>query len=376
MMSRIPPAGLCVGATVLDATGLAEGPAVTIGSADLAGYLRDIAARAWTLPDESLLSRRFQIAGQSILARFSDETRADLYASRLPAANPDAARNEPVFRVDIIETARLGWSPPARWMDPVCQRGDFERTLERAGLRAVPPYRPRLWEFMDRQKNQAFQLCQTASDLPIWDAGAPLRIPLHWASLDRGRRLVHGATLGDDRAAVLIVGPGGVGKSAMTLAGIAHGLRTVGDDYVVIDSGDPPVAWQAYRLLKQDRAGIARLPGLPERVANHRPNWQGKLELDPQTLFPGCMVASQPIRAILVPRLGAATKTRIEPIDRRFAVDALTRSTLQQFSSEQGSGFLFCVGLGKRLASYAVALSQSPAEIAATVSDFIGALRT
>ena len=362
--------------TVRDAIAARADPADAIGVVGLVAYLRQIIARARALPQGVLTTRRFQIAGQSILARFSDEARANLYASRLPPAGSCLARREPEFHVDVIETARLGWPAPARWHDPLSYRDDFDRTLERAGLRALPPYMPRLWEFMDREENWAFQLTETRWDLPIWDAGAPLRIPLHWASLDRGRRLVHGATLGDDRAAILITGPGRTGKSGMTLTGIAHGLKTVGDDYVVIEPGDPPVAWQAFRLLKQDRAGISRLPGLAARVRDSHPNWQGKLELDPEALFPGCMAVSQPIRAILVPHIGAATETRIVPIERQFAFDALTRSTLQQFPTERASGFLFCAGLSKTLPCFGVALSEAPDEIAATLKRFIEGLGT
>ena len=362
--------------TVREAIAVRANPAGAIGGAGLAAYLRQIIARARALPQGVLTTRRFQIAGQSILARFSDEARANLYTPRLPAAGSCLARREPEFHVDVIETARLGWPAPARWHDPRSYRKDFDRMLEHAGLRALPPYMPRLWEFMDREQNWAIQLTETSSDLPIWEAGAPLRIPLHWASLDRGRRLVHGATLGDDRAAILITGPGRTGKSATTLTGIAHGLKTVGDDYVVIELGNPPVAWQAFRLLKQDRAGIARLPGLAARVCDSQQNWQGKLELDPEALFPGCMAATQPIRAIVVPHIGAATETRIEPIERKFAFDALVRSTLQQFPSERSSGFLFCTGLTKILPCFGIALSQAPDEIAATLKRFIEGLAT
>jgi hypothetical protein len=351
-------------------------PAGAIQSAGLAAYLRQIIARARALPEDALTTRRFRIAGQSILARFSDHPRANLYASRLPDVRSCVARPEPEFCVDVIETTRLGWQAPARWCDPSCVREDFDRTLESAGLRALPPFRPQLWEFMDRERNWAFQLMETPLDLPVWEAGAPLRIPLHWASLDRGRRLVHGATLGNDGAAILIAGPGRTGKSAMTLTGIAHGLKTVGDDYVVIEPGTPPAAWQAFRLLKQDRAGIARLPGLAARIGDSPPNWQGKLELDPEALFPGCMAATQPIRAILVPQINAATETRIEPIERKFAFDALARSTLQQFPSERVSGFLFCTGLIKSLPCFSVALSQAPDEIAAALKRFIEGLAT
>ena len=88
------------------------------------------------------------------------------------------------------------------------------------------------------------------------------------------------------------------------------------------------------------------------------------------------MAVSQPIRAILVPHIGAATETRIVPIERKFAFDALTRSTLQQFPTERASGLLFCAGLSKALPCFGVALSQAPDEIVATLKRFIEGLRT
>ena len=131
-----------------------------VGRDGLVAYLRKINADVEALPPGTLVTRRVQVAGQSILARFSDEKRADLYASRLPVADSASARAVPALRVDVIETAHLTWPAPARWHDPLADQNDFDKELDDAGLRAMPPHAPRYWEFMDRRASRAVQLAR------------------------------------------------------------------------------------------------------------------------------------------------------------------------------------------------------------------------
>ena len=248
--------------------------------------------------------------------------------------------------------------------------------MDAAGLRAAYPHTPRLWEAAAGSAKRAIQIAEAVGDLPIWDSGAPLRVPIHWACVDRGWRLVHGATLGFGQKAVLIVGPGGAGKSGTTLAGIANGLQTVGDDYVLIEPHDPPTARPVYRLAKQDRRGIGRVAGLEARLTYCLPNWQGKLEFDPDAVFPGAMAQSQEIIAVVTPVISGAETSRIEPLEANETLQMLTRATLEQFPGERDSGFFFCVGLSKKLPAFRLVLSENPAEIAGVVRRFIEELGT
>ena len=342
----------------------------------LIDYVDQVIGQARDLSDSSLIVRHFQTAGLTIKARFSDPRLADIYSARLFGQVGEPTEPKPDFQANVVETSRLRWPRLARWFDPACDRRCFHQALEAAGFRAVYPHTPRLWEVMSAPAHTAVQIAETVGDLPIWDSGAPLRTAIHWACVDRGWRLIHGATLGRGDKAVLIAGPGGAGKSGTTLAGIAHGLNTVGDDYVLIEPTDPPIARPVYRLLKQDWAGIGRIGGLAERLNECRPNWQGKLEFDPEVFFPGCMVAEQEIKALLVPIVAHAPKSRIEPIGLKDSLQALARSTLEQFPSERESGFLFSVGLSKRIPSFRLFLSEDTSEIAATIGSFIEELET
>ena len=333
-------------------------------------YLRDLLRQTAEIDDERLLVRCFSIAGLRVKVRFSDAGLADLYTARLTGFS-SAAFPGADLSVDVVEAGRLGLQAPARWEDQACSADLLERELQAAGLQAAYPYQGGLWQVHDDRNGAALQFAGAVSDLPIWDSGAPLRLVLHWALLRRGWRLLHGATLGYGHDGVIVSGPGGIGKSATALAGIHHGLCTVGDDYVAVQPGNPPAAWPIYRLFKQDAAGLGRFAGLDRRLTSAQVNWQGKLEFDPEEVVPGCMAQSLRLRAIIVPAIARLPASRVEPMSRGEAIEALARSTITQLSGERASAVLFCAGLTARLPVFRLSLSEDPAEIAATIGSLI-----
>jgi hypothetical protein len=174
---------------------------------------------------------------------------------------------------------------------------------------------------------------------------------------------------------VLIVGPGKVGKSGTTLAGISAGLKTVGDDYVLIAPGDPPTALRAYNVLKQDRSRIARIEGLAEATAHLETNWQGKLEFDPEEIFPGCMLERVRLRAILVPRISHATKTQFLSTDPQNVFQQFWPSMWTQLPVAHMRGFRFTASLTRSLPNFTMLLSDDPVEIGDSIGQFIAGLR-
>ena len=182
---------------------------------------------------------------------------------------------------------------------------------------------------------------------------------------------MHAATLGHAGFGVLIAGPGGAGKSGTTLAGLASGLSTVGDDYILLDQEGAPTALPLYRYLKQDPAGITRIPGLAERLCGARLNWQGKYEFDPETIFPGCLVDRLSLRAILLPSIAGGRHSRLERVSRSEAVQLLARDATQQLPMGGPESVLFFGGLTASLPVYRLYLSLHPAEIAAVVAQTI-----
>src|SRR5438270_10111828 len=79
----------------------------------------------------------------------------------------------------------------------------------------------------------------SASVLPPWEPGAPLRRQLSWA-LAPEVLFVHAAAVGAADGAALIIGPSGAGKSSTSLACLRAGMGFLSDDYCLVRD-DPPV---------------------------------------------------------------------------------------------------------------------------------------
>ena len=90
--------------------------------------------------------------------------------------------------------------------------------------------------------------------LPSWEIFSPVKEFIHLAALKKNCLLLHGASLvcpGASQEGVLLVGPGGSGKSTLTAYGVTKGMQTNGDDYVLVDlSGKLPQCWSVYRTMK------------------------------------------------------------------------------------------------------------------------------
>jgi hypothetical protein len=328
---------------------------------------------ASAIPDDLMVVRWFSSGGLTLRARFTDRGFADLYASRLfRRSEPTLARAD--LRVDVIEAEAIGAEPPRRWSDSDYPQKLFARRLRSDGLEAAYPYQERLWQVFDRGAAAAVQFTGRVEDLPVWDAGAPLRNPIHFASRTRGARLLHAAAVGVGEDGVLLVGPGGSGKSGTTLACLANGLSTVGDDYLVVELGDLPIARPVYQMLKQDQAGMARA-GIPtDWLDGMRLNWQNKLEFNPEDWFPGCLKPQMRLRGIVAPAVSGGAASRLEPLARGEAIDLIGRSTLAQLPGEAAEGIPFFAALTGRLPAFRLHLSESAPEISAAVKTLIARL--
>lgn len=79
-------------------------------------------------------------------------------------------------------------------------------------------------------------ICKKFDTLPSWEIYSPLKEFIHFIALEKNCWLSHAGSLCKNNRAILLFGPGGNGKSTTTLAGLSHGLQTVGDDYVLIEN--------------------------------------------------------------------------------------------------------------------------------------------
>jgi len=338
--------------------------------------MRRIIDGANAIRDEQLATFDVRVADWTVRLRSTGAQAACLYRTRLGGSFIQSGAPRVDLTFNLLETKALGWQAPSAQCKWYGSPRRFEEILKSLGLKgafpaAEMPAPADPLSVFDPATRVGVQLVDSLSDLPPWDSGAPFRLLLHFAAACRGWRLIHAATLSVGGKGILMVGAGGVGKSGTCLAGLAGGLNTVGDDYVLVAPGEPLTAFRAYLLLKQDREGLARIPGLAARVAHEKVNWQNKLELNPEQLFPGCMVEEMRVSAIVMPQIARARHTRFVPADTQTAFQSFAPSMWAQMPGARASGFMFSAWLTRQLPVFTMLLSENSSEIADSARRFI-----
>ncbi|MEZ5831266.1 MAG: hypothetical protein R3D05_08790 [Dongiaceae bacterium] len=340
----------------------------------VAAFLRHAIDAAEGLPRARLHRRLAAPAGIPLELWFDDEAEADVAAARLVdlPPNDDAAERA---RLYTLNGSTIGYDTLPPWDNSSYDPAKFHAALAQAGLCAAFPFHAQLWLAFDLAAGVGLQLARSLSDRPVWFGGSPLRHHIHWLLRARGWRIAHAGSLGRDGRGILLLGHGGAGKSSTTIAGLAAGLQTVGDDYMALRGTGPAVALPLFRIVKQDRAGLERIAGLAERLAHLPPNWMKKIEFDPSTIFPGCLADKLQIDAIVVPRLAHAPIPRFAPASPGEAMRALMRTNLYQYRGEPDDGMEYYAGLLRALPVYQLDLSDKAPDNGTALAEFIASLR-
>lgn len=228
------------------------------------------------------------------------------------------------------------------------------------------------WQFFDPRTERGVQLLASPGAMPAWERAFPLRNFLHWAYAAQGRRLLHAGSLGLGKNGVLLAGAGGAGKSGTTLAGLLGGLRSVGDDYVVLDlAADGAQVFPVMRLMKQDPRGLARLGFAPGSHSFGPRNWQGKHEFDFDDLLPDSRADMLAIDAVLLPRVTGARHSKLRPATAHEVMFALLPNNLQQLPGQVKQAMGILGRLSRQLPGYHLDLGIDPVEIADTIRSFL-----
>lgn len=281
------------------------------------------------------------------------------------------AQSRPLRLVIADQESRPDLAMP-EWHEPTFGLGALIEQLESEGLDGCFDAEYRSWQLMSHAFGAGLQLLDRPEAFPPWERAFPLRNFLHWSYAAEDRRLIHAGSLGHEDRGVLLAGAGGAGKSGTTLAGILHGLESVGDDYLALDLSPSCVrAFPLMKLMKQDAQGLARL-GLDARNPLFgAENWQEKFEFDFDRLAPGSRAQQMTISAILLPRITGRARSQLSPASSRDAMFALMPNNLRQLPGRMKQGFNFISRLSRVLPCYHLDLSDDPQEIAETILNFL-----
>jgi hypothetical protein len=273
-------------------------------------------------------------------------------------------------RIAVAIAGEDGWPDLPEWAEVLMRSNHLHLTLESSPYRFLQQP-PGCWQFFDRRSRCGVQLLHSPTSMPPWDGGAPLRNFLHWHLISKSCGLLHAGSLGLDGQGILLAGPGGSGKSGTVLAGLLHGLQSVGDDYVLVRMDEGITAYPLFQTLKQDPGGCERI-GIPADSPLRRSlNWQGKHQFRLADVSDKKPADSLVICALCIPTISGSSSTRFLPVDGKEAFLALAPSGMAQMPGDRGTLFGFCAAVARSLPTFRLELGNDPAEISASIRTFL-----
>lgn len=282
---------------------------------------------------------------------------------------------EPVPRPDLMicawDTESSGVAlPDSPW--PVQPYLDRQEMWGVKGERVRVVYEfagePRLHIF-DRETRTAVFWSRGAQGTPFYERAAPFLRPLHWGLGDLGLQLAHAAGIGGSAGGVLVGGKSGAGKSTTTLACLAAGLGAAGDDFLMLRDGDPPMAYSTYNKAKLEAHHLKRaLPGLLPAVVNPEEMEAEKAVVQIDELYPGQLVHSFPIRAVVVPQVTGERASRLVETASTLGIMAIAPSTIFQLRWAGREDFERIASVVRRVPNYRLELGHDLAGVAEAVS--------
>jgi hypothetical protein len=215
-------------------------------------------------------------------------------------------------------------------------------------------------------------------ELPYWELGAPLRTLLTWFALRRSAFLAHGAAVAEDGRAVLLLGPGGAGKTTTALAAWSEGMDYLGDDYVLVRVGPQVTVARAYATAKADAGTAALLPSVARLDASAGLG-SDDVSGDDKTVLRlagarGLDVAEADVVAVVVPRV--APVAGIDAIEAAAALRVAAPSTLFQLPTDRGAAFPMLADVVRRTPCFALDTGPDPRAAAALVRGLLHDERT
>jgi hypothetical protein len=263
--------------------------------------------------------------------------------------------------------------PPRPW--PREAEGVFGRVAEFGAPRfaaMADPDGTQVW-MHDRERCAAIFWVRDVTCLESWDRIHPLRQLLGaWADT-QDLQMVHAGAVGTSNGGILVVGPGGSGKSTTVLATLAAGGRAAGDDYVLIGGGDKPVAYSVYGAMRLFESHRTRFPYLMAHPDATTPGADGTPKLTSYISVhrPEVMVARLPISAIVMPHPAPGGRTRAWREAGGRALFALAPSTLKQLDPQSARALARMAALCRALPCWSLDLGDDIDTVAPMIDDIV-----
>lgn len=323
---------------------------------------------------DGISAHRFQLAGAVMELRFASPTLRDQLTRpfahlAVPADESSAAD----LTVSLWDSSSTGAKPPPRPLVPDEYAEGALFHFHEPPIRVA--YQPGLESLsvLDAETNEAWHWVADAAAQPYWDKASPIRQILFWWLSSRNYLQVHGAGVGTADGGVLLVGRGGSGKSTTALSSLGSGVKYAGDDYVAFTLEPEPRVQSLYSSGKLEPPHLQEfLPHLLPLLSNREQLSSEKAVVYLHDHFPDDLVASFPLRAVLVPKvMREQTESRIVEVSRAAAFAALAPSTIFQLHTAGPDTLSMMSQLLKRVPCFGLELGSDIPGIPRAIAEFL-----
>ena len=224
---------------------------------------------------------------------------------------------------------------------------------------------------VDTQTRDAYYYIDSVENLPDYEKAAPFRMIFHWFGVMNNMNLIHGAVIANNGAGWLLAGKGGVGKSTMSLLSQLNGTPLLGDDYVLIENKDIPIAYSLYNSIKVNQDIIEKYPFLDQYLANRTSHDYDKGYLFADEIPGQGMTLSAKLKGIIMITGESSDLPSFNKIPRIKALSVIGSSTIFQMPGINRNFLRGIVELVNALDIREYILGNSIKENLAFLSDFI-----
>lgn len=319
---------------------------------------------------------RFAIAEQTICLKFAGEALYPLLTkalSHLPRGS-NKKSDLTFFVWDELTTGRklpllidvlIKCAYQAPWITTRGQRSELY-DLSKGGILSSL-YGETILTSLNVEENTGIYWSSSAEDIPYYEIGAPLRIPLSWHFSSPTRQILHSGAVGTSAGGVLLSGKGGSGKSTTALSCLDSPLFYASDDYLLVSiEKDQIIGHSLFNTAKVKTSNdLKRFKNLGLEAQNAdkvaAENEKPMMFLGRQK--PEKLICSLPLKAIVFPRYVADVKAQISSISPLTAFRSLIDSNVIQTPHLDKESMQMMWQLTQKLPAYLVILGEEPAGI-------------
>lgn len=310
-----------------------------------------------------IVERNFEIGGYRVKLQFGGEALLPIITPALEHLTAETSGNAN-FTICLWDSESTGIRMPRPpWKDSAYLARGVIQGFNNETFHTSFHAGSNILSLVDFSRNLAIFWTPSASEVPYYEIGAPLRAILQaWMSRNN-RQLTHAAAVGSSEGAVLLVGRGGSGKSTTAVACLQSPLKYISDDYCLISTSGPARVFSLYNTAKLDAKMLKRFPNLFAAVRNKNELIAEKALLFIHHKYPDKLKKKLPLKAILLPRVTGKDKTHIMEVSAAEALAGLAPSTIFQLPGAGRETFQAMARLARELPSMRLELGLDFEEI-------------